>query len=220
MKVERQFPRTLPSILLTLAPHSSGRRRDLIWLIIISVAYSMGTPIISRAEWGDIFPCERYQRSTDWNILTLRMLVSDSMGIPGLLIAFSIPIFMPHILNLNSVKPLRWVVTEYTPDPTRLSSIQLTGRHLHAQPAMVRFKDETVACAFFEDGKLIYLEQLHPSRKTIEVSDKKLLKELIPEEVERVPIPHIKRHEENIEKLQHFAKKCKEPLSHFVGKSE
>jgi len=140
------------------------------------------------------------------------------MGLFFVLITFAAPIFMPHILNLNSVKPLHWLVTEYKPDPSRLSSIQLTGRHLHAQPAMVRFKDETVACAFFDEGKLVYLEQLHPSRKTIDVSDMESMRKLIPEKVERVPIPHIKRHEENIEKLQNFTE-SKEPLSKFVEKS-
>lgn len=138
------------------------------------------------------------------------------MGILSLLIASTTPIFMPHFFNLYSVKPLRWMVTEFAPGPARLSSVQLTGRHMHAQPAVVRFKDGSVACAFFDNGKLINLEQLHPSSKPLSLSDQSSIN-MIPEMVERVPVPHIKRHEENIENLQRLVE-SQEPLSKFADK--
>jgi len=138
------------------------------------------------------------------------------MGILSLLIVSTTPIFMPHFFNLYSVKPLRWMVTEYAPSADRLSSIQLTGRHMHAQPAVVRFQDGSVACAFFDNGKLINLEQLHPTSKTLSLSDLSSIN-LIPEMVDRVPVPHIKRHEENIENLQRLVE-SQEPLSKFVDR--
>ena len=124
-------------------------------------------------------------------------------------------LLMPHFLNLLSVQPLRWVISEFAPAPTRLNFIQLTGRHMHAQPAVVMFDDESVTCAFFDAGKLVNLEQLHPTMKTLDLGDEGTLRR-VPTIVERVPVPHIKRHEENIALLSGLVER-RESLASIFG---
>jgi hypothetical protein len=107
---------------------------------------------------------------------------------------------MPHILNLLKVRPLEWKVTEWQAASSNIASLTLTGHHMHAQPAIIRFKNDIVAVAFFdgEGGKLQSLEQLHPKQGLLDVADETL----IPEEVARVPVPHIHRGEINIDRVE------------------
>jgi hypothetical protein len=106
---------------------------------------------------------------------------------------------MPHFLSLLRVRPLEWAVTEYTTHKASIASIKLTGHHMHAQPALIRFKNDSVAVAFFdgEGGPIKSLEQLHPEKKLLDVDGE----DLVPEEVVRVPVPHIHRGEINIERI-------------------
>lgn len=112
----------------------------------------------------------------------------------------------PHFLNLVSPEPLEWKVSDYNPLQVTAMHIQLTGRKMHAQPAMVKFRDKSICCAFFDDsGKISCLEQLFPEVKTMDL----LLdstKKKIPVISERVPVPHIKRHEENGSHLEILVK--------------
>jgi hypothetical protein len=106
---------------------------------------------------------------------------------------------MPHLFSLQSVSPLLWSVTEYVAARPNIAALQLTGKHMHAQPIVIKFKDSSVGVAFFEnDGRLLYVEQLYPDLKTLKPSEI----HKIPVELKRIPVPHIPRKEENIETLE------------------
>jgi hypothetical protein len=82
-----------------------------------------------------------------------------------------------------------------------MAHLQLTDHHMHAQPAAIQFEDGSVACAFFEpDRNLVALEQLHPDQQSLGCNTKTMHK--IVQVAERIPVAHIKRHEENMERLE------------------
>ncbi len=103
---------------------------------------------------------------------------------------------MPHFLNIISVNPLKFLVTELQPLPNAFSSIQITRvkqNPLHVQPLCIRFRDQSVAVCFFEkDGTFSQSTQLVPPRYPISH---------IPDEVHRIPVPHIHPEESLIEKV-------------------
>lgn len=131
---------------------------------------------------------------------------------------------MPHFFNLMRGKPLKWQVSEGLPLvnslSTRISNIQLTHvpqRKLHAQPAVIRFSDSSVSCAFFDSkatGKIICLEQLYPVKVTLDLSNIKVQNK-VPEEVKRIPVSHIPRHEENLIHLENLVK-MKQPIGKLL----
>jgi hypothetical protein len=120
---------------------------------------------------------------------------------------------MPHYFNLLSADPLQWEVTDGNPKSGSMAHLQLTGRHMHAQPAAIQFEDGSVACAFFEpDRKLIALEQLHPDQRNLLHNEKAMHK--IVQAAKRIPVPHIKRREENMQRLELLVEEGL-PLSSF-----
>jgi len=118
-----------------------------------------------------------------------------------------------YFFNLESIEPLKWIVSDGHPANAAFGSIQLTGRHIHAHPAVIRFMDGSVSCAFFDEGKLIDLEQMYPDFLTINLSAENV-KRLIPTAVERIPVPHIKRHKENVDAIKTLVVN-QDPLSSF-----
>ena len=80
------------------------------------------------------------------------------------------------------------------------------------QPVLIGFPDSTVAVAFFEnDGRLLFLEELFPHQgKVLEFQSV----EMFPEEIIRIPVPHIHRGEENLKHLE-YLKENKQSLSKF-----
>ena len=61
---------------------------------------------------------------------------------------------------------------------------------MHAQPAVVSFRDGSVGCAFFDAGQLISLEQLYPTLETLDLSAQQL-QQKVPEFVERIPVIYL-----------------------------
>jgi hypothetical protein len=112
------------------------------------------------------------------------------------------------------VKPLQFVVTEYISAPRALASLQLTHMKdspLHSQPILVRFLNNSVGVCFFErDGTYTHTKEI--IRGDSGGSDKK--SSLVPDEFERVPIPHIHRDESLVERLEKL-KKANKDISHL-----
>lgn len=133
---------------------------------------------------------------------------------------------MPHFLNLihneddDGKQPLKFKISEGKPMTGKgIKNIQLTrveGRTMHAQPALIRFRDGSVSCAFFENGNIINLEQLHPRKQALKLTDVSIQKK-IPIEVIRIPLGHIKRHQENFTALEEILKK-KQTIDHMFKK--
>eukprot|EP00457_Paulinella_chromatophora_P019295 gb/GEZN01020916.1/.p1 GENE.gb/GEZN01020916.1/~~gb/GEZN01020916.1/.p1 ORF type:complete len:120 (+),score=17.39 gb/GEZN01020916.1/:188-547(+) len=118
---------------------------------------------------------------------------------------------MPHHLVLKKIRPLEFVVREYSPGPQPyISSIQLSGRHMHAQPAIVRYQNGSVECLFFEgSGKIVDAVEMATGESGKSISAGK-----VPEEFYRVPVPHIRRCEDNIARLEKLKEK-KQAISYF-----
>lgn len=137
---------------------------------------------------------------------------------------------MPHFLNVDKVKPLQWHVSEWSYDPKSLSHFQLTGNHMHAQPIVCRFKDQSVGCIFFGRKTKphpliiiishIWLNPLITERDARFLRQVELLPKtctttcLVPEEVERVPVPHIHRIESLVDRLDSLKMEHKD-IDHF-----
>ena len=105
---------------------------------------------------------------------------------------------MPHFLNIVKIKPLEFLVTEMHALPTALGSMQITrvkDNPLHVQPLCVRFRDDSVALCFFEkNGTFLHSTQLVAPAKHHQHS-------LVPDEVHRIPVPHIHPDDSLIEKV-------------------
>ncbi len=118
---------------------------------------------------------------------------------------------MPHVLNIMKVKPLKVSVSEYTAVPHALASLQLTRMKdspLHCQPVCVRFLDESVGVCFFErDGTYTHMKEI------IGRGDNKK-HAMIPDEFERISMPHIHRDETLVERMSQLKKEHKD-ISHF-----
>ena len=118
---------------------------------------------------------------------------------------------MPHVLNIMKTKPLRLTVSEYTAMPRALASLQLTRMKdspLHCQPVCVRFVDDSVGVCFFEqDGTYTHMKEMIPRGENRRES-------LVPDEFERVPMPHIHRDETLVERMEELKMEHK-TIAHF-----
>lgn len=118
----------------------------------------------------------------------------------------------PHYLSLTAIRPLEFKVTENQPTTHHIASIRLLSTDMEAYPALIRFTNHDVAVAFFDgEGHLKSLQEIFPEQKKLDFNHEGL----IPEEVVRVPFPHLKnKGERNIERLIDVANQH-EPIRAF-----
>jgi hypothetical protein len=122
----------------------------------------------------------------------------------------------PHFLSLIAIRPLEFRVTENHPPAHHIAAMRLISTDIEASPALIRFTNHDVAVAFFDgDGHVKALREIFPEQKALDFNHEGL----IPEEVVRVPFPHLKnKGESNVERLIDVANHH-EPICSFNKKS-
>ena len=100
---------------------------------------------------------------------------------------------MPHYLNLLTVNPLTFQVTEWSPLEGK-SNIMLTGQHMHVQPIIARYSDNSVWVTFFDP------EATEMRSYNLFFGDN--LDNITIEEYYRVPVPHIPRPDTALAKME------------------